>query len=528
MPPGVKQRGISVAQRLAIRQHARNHPHLTQLQLRGWFKSQFHRLITQPTISESLSAKFAHLDNNQSIIHSEQQRLRPAKYPQLEAALFEWHQRYEVEIPLSSEAIKEQARKFWRRLPQYQEMELPQFSNGWLEGFKKRHGIKQRIRHGEAASLDEAAIAEQLLGVQLAARAFNPRDIYNCDETGLFWKATPDRGLSTQQYSGTKKQKHRITAHFCCNADGSDKLPVWFIGTATHPRCFGAAQINISAFNCVYKSNTKAWMVTDLMVDWLYWFERHVGNRKVLLLMDNFSAHKVAIELIEQHRPFQNILVAWLPPNSTSKTQPLDQGIIASFKAHYRKRWLSYMLDELEQDHQPLKTVNLLKAIRWSIQAWHAVTPSTIAHCWWHSKLIEKPNLATESLLPTPVQEVAELLIRVQQQQRLQQIMSIESFLNPIEEAVVDSSEELTEQIASHYDPPELDDSDEELEVLPKVHHQQAIEAIRLLRLFEEQQEASKHTWMEQFNQYEEQLVNRSRRNQQQACITNYINVNTV
>ena len=237
-------------------------------------------------------------------------------------------------------------------------MELPQFSNVWLEGFKKRHGIKQRIRHGEAASLDDTAVTEQILGVQTATRAYNPCDIYNCDETGLFWKATPDRGLTTQQYSGTKKHKDRITVYFCCNADGTDKLPLWIIGKAANPRSFGNAKINFNALNCIYKSNSKAWMISDLMVEWLRWFERHIGNRKVLLLIDDFSAHKVAVEIIKQHRPFQNILVAWLPPNSTSKTQPLDQGIIASFKAQYRKRWLFYMLDELDRNTQPLKTVN--------------------------------------------------------------------------------------------------------------------------------------------------------------------------
>ena len=219
MPPEAKQRGLSFAQRLAIRQYARAHPRLTQNQLREWFEYSFQRIITQPTISESLSSKFAHLDTD-TPINPKQQRVRPAKYPHLEAALFEWHQRVEIDIPLSSEAIKEQARRFWSRLPQYQEMELPQFSNGWLEGFKKRHGIKQRIRHGEAASLDETAIAEQILGVQTAARAYSPCDVYNCDETGLFWKATPDRGLATQQFSGTKKHKDRLTLHFCCNADG--------------------------------------------------------------------------------------------------------------------------------------------------------------------------------------------------------------------------------------------------------------------------------------------------------------------
>lgn len=82
----------------------------------------------------------------------------------------------------------------------------------------------------------------------------------------MFWKITPDKGLATQQTSGSKKNKARITAYFCCNADDSAKLLIWFIGKNTNPRCFGAAGIAIDALYCIWKSNGKAWMTTELMI----------------------------------------------------------------------------------------------------------------------------------------------------------------------------------------------------------------------------------------------------------------------
>lgn len=103
-------------------------------------------------------------------------------------------------------------------------MEMLPFSDGWLAGFKSRHGIKARIRHGEAGSLNEAEIQAQLVAVQTTVRQFSPQDVSNCDETRPFWKWTPDRGLSTRPIPGTKQDKARITAHFCCHTDGSDKL----------------------------------------------------------------------------------------------------------------------------------------------------------------------------------------------------------------------------------------------------------------------------------------------------------------
>lgn len=95
------------------------------------------------------------------------------------------------------------------------------------------------------------------------------------------------------------------------------------------------------------ESYSEAWMVSAIMAEWLHWLAREVDNRKhILLLMDNFSAHIAAVNLITATTPLQNIAVVYLPPNATSVCQPLDQGIIKCFKSHCRRRWVQYMLTE--------------------------------------------------------------------------------------------------------------------------------------------------------------------------------------
>ena len=74
-------------------------------------------------------------------------------------------------------------------------------------------------------------------------------DSYNIDETGLYWKMTPDTTLATEPQAGRKKEKTRITIVNCCNASGSHKLDPWLIGTAATPRCFGRNKINISSLD---------------------------------------------------------------------------------------------------------------------------------------------------------------------------------------------------------------------------------------------------------------------------------------
>ena len=57
---------------------------------------------------------------------------------------------------------------------------------------------------------------------------FSPDDIFNADETGLFWKCLPDK--SGERCSGGKRSKDRITVLVCANMSGSEKLPLLVIG----------------------------------------------------------------------------------------------------------------------------------------------------------------------------------------------------------------------------------------------------------------------------------------------------------
>jgi DDE superfamily endonuclease len=74
--------------------------------------------------------------------------------------------------------------------------------------------------------------------------------------------APPDRGLATQQMSGKKKDKFRLTVAFACNADRSERLPPFFIGKFKRPRCFNGTTPQEHGFH--YRNNKKAWMTSVL------------------------------------------------------------------------------------------------------------------------------------------------------------------------------------------------------------------------------------------------------------------------
>src|SRR5689334_8079474 len=62
-------------------------------------------------------------------------------------------------------------------------------------------------------------------------------DVYNCDETALYWKLEPSKTLARHAISGTKKPKDRVTIMLACNATGTSKLTPIFIHKYKNPRC---------------------------------------------------------------------------------------------------------------------------------------------------------------------------------------------------------------------------------------------------------------------------------------------------
>ena len=112
-------------------------------------------------------------------------------------------------------------------------------------------------------------------------------DIYNADETGLFFRLAPDQTLATKddQAKGCKKDKERITILFCCNASGKNKIKPFVIGKSQKPRCFN--HINIETLPVKYSNSTNAWMTMEL---WDEWFDFQL-KKKSILLIDNCPAH---------------------------------------------------------------------------------------------------------------------------------------------------------------------------------------------------------------------------------------------
>ena len=345
--------------------------------LRGWLKDEVKLREFVHTVEESDGLR--------------RKKARVASCVALDTAVLNWFiKERQTGLPISGPVLKAQAEKFDKSI-NGPDSEFSA-SQGWLWRWQKRHRVSQMKIVGEKRSADEngaARFPSKLLDF-IDEHGLCDEQIYNPDETGLYYRMLPDRTLAMKsdgrKGEGFKLAKDRTTMLFCCNKTGTHKLQPLCIGKFASPRCFH--HVNMNTMPIKYTSSGNAWMTAAIFQDWYQKtfvpaVRRHLRERglkeEALLLLDNCRAHPPAEKLRSADG---RITVMYLPPNTTSIIQPLNQGVISSFKRHYRRELVKeIVLSEL--DVTPfLKQFRLKEMFFVAGRAWETVTAKTIENCW--------------------------------------------------------------------------------------------------------------------------------------------------
>ena len=358
-----------------IVKYANEHPKASQQDVANYFSVLWDYPVNRRTVGDILARREKWQEADSTV-----KAARPPKEPQLEDALFMWFKNARAQNVILTDAIlRVKAQQFGN------DMGITNFtySNGWLHRFKARHNISQHVLSGEGASVSPQVISDGREKAADVIKSYAPKDVFNMDETGLFFRMMPDRSLTTKDsVKGTKKMKDRITVSLCTNADGTEKEKPLVIGKSKNPRCFKNFHHELYVD---YKNNQRSWMTGEIYVNWLKSFnsKMKLQNRHVLLLLDNAPTHVAT-------QPLSNVKLHFLPPTTTSHLQPLDAGIIQAFKGHYRRHQLQHIVTSIDKSEDP--SIPLNAAIRWVKNAWDCITPATIMNCWRHTGLVPRSD----------------------------------------------------------------------------------------------------------------------------------------
>ena len=337
--------------------------------------------LPKSTLSTILKDREKILNAAASGSGNKSKRFRSAKYEDVETLLLEWFNHMRASnVPLSGPIIQSKANEIAKSL------DILDFScsAGWLYRFQKRHSISSLVICGEANKVDEEGANNWLREFDQVREKYASCDVYNMDETGLFYNLFPSRtlGIKGDKCHGGGRSKQRLTVVLVCNADGSDKHRPWVIGKSEKPRCF--KNINVDSLPCIYSHHKKAWIDSSSFRKWLLRFNNRMvaQNRHVLLTLDRCTAHNI------HDLNLTNVKVHFFPPNATSRLQPLDQGIIALMKRSYRKRLVRAAIRAAEKDMET-PTWSVLDAVKAIAASWESVSSQNIQNCftraWRHT-----------------------------------------------------------------------------------------------------------------------------------------------
>jgi hypothetical protein len=127
---------------------------------------------------------------------SSRKTLHTSRVNDVDRVLFEWfRQRRGEGVQVSGLLLIQQAKKF------HSDLEINKacdYLQGWLHRFKLRHGIRKLSVSGEklGANSDAAGKFVEDFMKLISDENLTAEQIYNADDTGLFWRCLPRRTLA--------------------------------------------------------------------------------------------------------------------------------------------------------------------------------------------------------------------------------------------------------------------------------------------------------------------------------------------
>lgn len=343
----------------------------------------------------------------------------------IEDMLYKWQVQVEFEAPsvkVTGELLQTKAMEFRNKilvdfsadLPADVVVSLTDFkaSNGWLHRYTQRRNVRSLSKHehhsiaGDATHVTKRldAIRAQLTHAPLAC-------IWNIDEAVVRHRTTSGRPDAPVNLDDRSHEK--LTVTFGVSAAG-EKLALHAIGASSEPASLKDVD-SVLACGVAYHAQRKACQDSSTTLHYLNRMVHEARARKQVwyVLLDNCPSHVAAASVLDPTGSYDagyrvdSVVLLVLPPQSSSgsstSAQPLQLGVVRSWKLAFRREMLQTILDEYALwQSQATKSIfdvhavtHTRNALLWLQSAWHTVSATAIRHAWTKSQYLP-PHLLAE------------------------------------------------------------------------------------------------------------------------------------
>ncbi|XP_029653840.1 jerky protein homolog [Octopus sinensis] len=198
-------------------------PGISLTRVSAIFSERFRRVISRRSLNDLRSRR-----NVSALLFSELSRNPYLKFNETDEDTMSWIEMMETRGAILNDSIILTKAEDFAKKRQITEFKA---SRGWLEKFKRRHGLKLKKLYGESSieNLSNSEVNDFLINIRAKIKLYGRENAYNADETGLFYKALPCKSICKIKRYGHKLLKDRISIMFCSNMTDTAKLTPFII-----------------------------------------------------------------------------------------------------------------------------------------------------------------------------------------------------------------------------------------------------------------------------------------------------------
>ena len=161
-------------------------------------------------------------------------------------------------------------------------------------------------------------------------------------------------------------------------------------------------------------------------------------GRKIVLIIDNCPAHPNVDNL-------KAIQLVFLPPNTTSKTQPMDQGVIRALKAFHRTNVVRRQIKCVDEGKMTPK-INILQAIRMLVKSWDAISINTVKNCFRKAVISQETQVASINKEDDPFKLLQQNVDELKSRDLVDENLTVDNYVDIDFQATTSETSALTDK----------------------------------------------------------------------------------